>query len=84
MPTAAHFHGPAMAGQNAAPVAPRAGRVGVDRMAEAAPHSAPRPSPDESNASVAGEEDPGAALDLLDTGAASPAGWCPWPQQRSA
>jgi hypothetical protein len=40
---------------------------------------------DESNSSVAGEEDPGAALDVLDPAAAWPAeGWCPWPKERSA
>jgi len=41
---------------------------------------------DDSNSSVAGEEDPGAALDVLGPAAAAwPAeGWCPWPKERSA
>jgi hypothetical protein len=37
---------------------------------------------DDSNSSVAGEEDPGAALDVLGPGAAWPVeGCCPWPKE---
>jgi hypothetical protein len=40
---------------------------------------------DDPNSSVAGEEDPGAALDVLGPAAAWPAeGWCPWPKKSSA
>lgn len=36
--------------------------------------------PDDTNASVAGEEDPGAALDLVVSSVAWSGGWCPWPK----
>jgi hypothetical protein len=41
--------------------------------------------PDDPNSSVAGEEDPGAALDMLGPATAWPVqGWCLWPKERSA
>lgn len=40
--------------------------------------------PDDFNSSVAGEEDPGAALDLIDPMSDAPDAWCPWPRERSA
>jgi hypothetical protein len=40
--------------------------------------------PDDANASVAGEKDPGAALDMMDTGAVWSGRWCPWPKTFSA
>lgn len=40
---------------------------------------------DGSNFSIAGEEDPGAALDVIGLGADGPeAQWCPWPREASA
>jgi hypothetical protein len=40
--------------------------------------------PDDANASVTGEEDPGATLDMLDPGAVWSGRWCPWPKTFSA
>jgi hypothetical protein len=34
--------------------------------------------------SVAGEEDPGAALDLVGPTTGGPEAWCTWPRERSA
>jgi hypothetical protein len=40
---------------------------------------------DDSDLSVAGEEDPGAALDMIGAGSDGPeAQWCPWPRDASA
>jgi hypothetical protein len=40
---------------------------------------------DGSSLSVAGEEDPGAALDVIGSSADGPeAQWCPWPREASA
>lgn len=40
---------------------------------------------DDPNSSVAGEEDPGAALDVLEPAAAWPVeGWCAWPKESYA
>lgn len=45
---------------------------------------------DDADSSVAGEEDPGAALDVVDvvdvvdSGPVRPGAWCPWPREPSA
>jgi hypothetical protein len=40
---------------------------------------------DDSDLSIAGEEDPGAALDMIGAGSDGPeAQWCPWPRDASA
>lgn len=39
---------------------------------------------EDSNVSVAGEEDPGAAVELIDPITHAPDAWCPWPGERSA
>lgn len=39
---------------------------------------------EDSNVSVAGEEDPGAALDLIAPSTDAPGACCPWPSERSA
>lgn len=36
------------------------------------------------NMSILGEEDPGAALDLLRPAAEGPEAYCPWPRESSA
>lgn len=39
---------------------------------------------EDSNVSVTGEEDPGAALDLIDPRTDASDAWCPWPREPSA
>lgn len=38
----------------------------------------------EDNMSIVGEEDPGAALDLLRPATQGPEAYCPWPRESSA
>ena len=59
-----------------------------DALATTATHQTLHPAaarPDDFNASVAGEEDPGASLDLIAPAPTdAPAAWCPWPRERAS